>query len=369
MTDSVLFSPFKVGDLTLPNRFVMAPMTRSFSPDGNPTDDVASYYARRAAADVGLILSEGVTVDRLGASSDPRVPNMVTPTALAGWQQVIDAVHAAGGLMGPQLWHVGMTRKPGQGPHPDAASDGPSGITHTGKAVLPVPTEEEVADMAAAYGRSAAHARELGFDMLEIHGAHGYLIDQFFWAVMNQRDDRFGGDSLTDRAAFAVEVIRACREAAGDAMPIFLRISQWKQQDYAAKLATTPTELEAFVGVLADAGVDVFHCSQRRFWEPEFEGSDLNFAGWVKKLSGKPTVTVGSVGLNGDFFKSFQGEGADASGRSGIDDLARRVDDGEFDLIAVGRALLHDPEWVAKVRDEQFDALQGFDAASLGRLT
>lgn len=368
MSVSPLFTPFRIRGLELPNRFVMAPMTRSFSPDGTPGEDVAGYYQRRAAADVGLILSEGVTVDRAGASSDPRVPNMVMPDAIAGWQRVIDAVHNVGGKMGPQLWHVGMTRKPGTGSHPEADSDGPSGITHTGKQVLPTPSEEDIADMAAAYARSAVHARELGFDMIELHGAHGYLIDEFFWSVMNTRTDRYGG-SLVKRAQFAIDIVKLCRKAIGEDMPIFLRISQWKQQDYTAKLASTPDELAEFTGALSDAGVDVFHCSQRRFWEPEFDGSPLNFAGWVKKLTGKPSVTVGSVGLKGDFFKSFAGEGADVADRSDIDALAQRVDDGEFDLVAVGRALLHDPEWVHKVKEERFDELVAFDAKSMQSLT
>ncbi|MFK8051995.1 MAG: NADH:flavin oxidoreductase [Woeseiaceae bacterium] len=368
MKDSSLFTPFKIRGLELKNRFVMAPMTRSFSPNGVPGADVVGYYERRAAADVGLILSEGVTVDRKGASSDPRIPNMVEDEAIAGWQSVIDAVHQADGKMGPQLWHVGMTRKPGTGPHPEADSDGPSGITHTGKQVLPEPSEEDVADMAAAYARSASHAKRLGFDMIELHGAHGYLIDEFFWSVMNQRTDRYGG-SLVKRAQFAIEAVKLCREAVGEDLPIFLRISQWKQQDYAAKLADTPEALGEFTGALADAGVDVFHCSQRRFWEPEFDGSDLNFAGWVRKLTGKPTVTVGSVGLKGDFFGSFTGQGADTSGRTDIDALAERLDRDEFDLVAVGRALLQDPQWVSKVKDSQFDALESFDAASLAKLT
>ncbi|MEN7341573.1 MAG: NADH:flavin oxidoreductase [Pseudomonadota bacterium] len=363
-----LFQPFKIRDLEIPNRFVMAPMTRSFSPDGVPGEDVADYYQRRAAADVGLILSEGTTIDRQGASSDPRVPNFVHEDSLAGWRSVIGAVHEVGGKMGPQLWHVGMMRKPGQGPYPEADSDSPSGVTHTGKQVLPAPSDEEVADMVSAYAKAAGHAKDLGFDMIEIHGAHGYLIDQFFWSVMNQRDDRYGG-SLEQRTEFAKEIIRQCRAAVGEGMPIFLRFSQWKQQDYTARLAETPEALESFLGGLADAGVDVFHCSQRRFWEPEFDGSDLNLAGWTRKLTGKPTVTVGSVGLDSDFFTSFAGQGAGASSHSGLEDLAARVDRDEFDLVAVGRALLHDPAWVAKVKRGKFDALEGFDAASLQVLT
>ncbi len=357
-----LFTPFSCKSLSLPNRIVMAPMTRSQSPDGIPGQKVADYYARRAAADVGLIITEGTTIDRGGASNDPLVPNFHAPDALKGWRNVAEQVHAAGGKIAPQLWHVGMMRKPGSGPHPDAPSDSPSGLTHTGKQVMPEPGDSEVADMINAYAKAAGEAMKLGFDCIEIHGAHGYLIDQFFWDVMNRRDDRFGGD-LTNRAEFACEVVKQIRREVGEDTPIILRYSQWKQQDFSVKLADTPDALGAFLNVLAEAGVDIFHCSTRRFWEPEFEGSDMNLAGWTKKLTGKPTITVGSVGLSSDFIGGLRGE--DSAVRS-LDDLIERVDKGEFDLVAVGRALLQDPEWATKVKEGRLDELKDYDAKALG---
>ncbi len=365
MDTSTLFTPFECKGLTLPNRIVMAPMTRSMSPDGIPGDDVAAYYERRASADVGLILSEGTTTDRPGASNDAKVPNFHEERALAGWRNVIDGVHQAGGKMGPQLWHTGMMRKPGTGDNPDAISDSPSGITHKGKAVMAPPTDEEIADMASSFARAAAQSKNLGFDMIEIHGAHGYLIDEFFWDVMNQRTDKYGGN-LVDRASFAREIVQKCRTEIGDTIPISLRISQWKQQDFSVRLAQTPNELEPFVTSLSDAGVDIFHCSQRRFWEPEFDGSDLNFAGWVKKMTGKPTISVGSVGLDGDFVAAFAGASA---GTADLDTLMARMDAGEFDLIALGRALLQDPLWAQKVKQGRFDELQAYESKSLFVLT
>ena len=357
---SPLFKPFECRGLKLPNRIVMAPMTRSFSPDGIPTEGVASYYERRAANHVGLIVTEGTTTDRPAASNDTKVPTFHGDKALAGWKNVVEKVHGAGGKIAPQLWHIGMVRKPGTGHNPDAATDSPSGITHTGKDVDAAPSDEEVADMVSSYARSARHAAELGFDAIEIHGAHGYLIDQFFWGVMNQREGKYGG-GLTERATFAADVIRECRAAVGEDMPIILRYSQWKQQDFAAKLAQTPEELGAFLEVFVDAGVDIFHCSQRRFWEAEFEGSDLNLAGWTKKLTGRPTISVGSVGLTGEFVASFGGESSEVAP---LDKLIDRMERDEFDLIAVGRAILQDHEWVSKVKDGRFKDLRPYDASS-----
>lgn len=136
--------------------------------------------------------------------------------------------------------------------------------------------------MIAAFAQAADDAKRIGFDGIELHGAHGYLIDQFFWGKTNRRTDRYGGD-LVDRTRFAVEIVKACRRAVGPDYPIALRFSQWKSSDYTAKLAETPDELARFLAPLANAGVDIFHCSTRRCWESEFIGSDLNLAGWTKK--------------------------------------------------------------------------------------
>jgi 2,4-dienoyl-CoA reductase-like NADH-dependent reductase (Old Yellow Enzyme family) len=365
MTDvSALFKSFRLRGLELKNRIVMAPMTRSRSPGGFPNDDNVAYYARRAAGDVGLVLSEGTLTRRKGASGDANIPLFWGEQALAGWQRVIDAVHAAGGKMGPQLWHQGMSRKPATGHFPDAPSDGPSGITLQGKKVSEEPSEAEVLDMAQAYADAARDAKALGFDCIELHGAHAYLIDEFFWERTNQRTDRFGG-SIERRAEFAAETIRRCRIAIGD-MPMIIRISQWKSVDYNAKVAVNPQELERWVRVLADAGVDAIHCSQRRILEPEFPEVDgtkgLNLAGWVKKLSGLPTISVGSVGLSSEFTGAFRGEGS-AAGK--LDETIERLDRGEFDLVAVGRALLQDPEWVPKVQGNRFGELRDYDAKAL----
>ena len=364
MSLDALFRPFTVKSLTLPNRIVMAPMTRSFSPGGIPTSDVAAYYRRRAEGGVGLIVTEGTVVERPAARNDAAVP-VFHGEALPEWNKVVQEVHAAGGKIAPQIWHVGSAPGRGEGWKPLGKVDSPSGMTSPGKVKHEPMSEEDVADTISAFGKSARAAREIGFDAVEIHGAHGYLIDQFMWTGVNARTDQWGGPTIAERVRFAVEVVKAVRDGVGEDMALILRLSQWKLQDYAARIAETPAQLEEWLAPLSEAGVDVFHCSQRRFWEPEFEGSDLNFAGWAKKVTGKPTITVGSVGLDGEFIASFGGAG---SKPASLDGLLDRLERDEFDLVAVGRALLADPEWVQKVRDSRHSEMQDFTAQALGVL-
>jgi 2,4-dienoyl-CoA reductase-like NADH-dependent reductase (Old Yellow Enzyme family) len=352
-----LFTPFTLKNLHLTNRIVMAPMTRAFSPNGVPGPDVAAYYRRRAEHGVGLIITEGTVIPHPASSGNPRVPHFFGDQALAGWRAVLSEVRAAGGRIMPQLWHVGSARKPGSEPNPNVPPIGPSGLAKRGEKIGEPLTEEEIADVVDAYGRAAEAAKRLGFDGLELHGAHGYLIDQFFWEGTNERTDRYGGD-LVARTRFAVEVVQTCRRAVGPDFPILLRYSQWKLQDYEAKLAVTPDELGRWLAPLVDAGVDAFHCSTRRFWEPEFKGSTLNLAGWTKKLTGKPTITVGSVGLDNDFIAGLQER--QMAHNVGIDGLVRMVEAREVDLVAIGRALLVDPAWAAKIRNRQTEELVPF---------
>ncbi|MGP3921937.1 NADH:flavin oxidoreductase [Streptomyces sp. 8N616] len=362
----ILSRPVALNGLTVPNRIVMAPMTRMFSPGGVPGEDVRSYYARRAAAGVGLIVTEGTYVGHESAGQSDRVPRFHGEEQLAGWAEVAEAVHAAGGTIVPQLWHIGMVRKQGDPPYADAPAVGPSGIRvdgteGTGKAM----TRRDLDDVIGAFAEAAEAAERIGFDGVELHGAHGYLLDQFLWAGTNRRTDAYGGDPVA-RATFAAEIVAAVRETVSPDFPVIFRYSQWKQEAYDARLAETPEELEAILTPLAAAGVDAFHASTRRYWLPEFEGSDLNLAGWTKKLTGRPTITVGSVGLDGDFIRGFMGEGAPVQG---IDNLLDRLERDEFDLVAVGRALLQDPEWAAKVLGDRFEELKPYDAAALKTLS
>ena len=361
-----LFKPFDLKKLHLENRVVMAPMTRTFSPGNVPNDLNIEYYRKRAAGNVGLIITEGTCVGHKAASGYPNVPFFYGEEALAGWKKVAAAVHEEGGKIMPQLWHVGAVRRPGIEPDPDVPGYGPSGLVAKGKKKCHEMTEQDIADVIDAFAQAAEDAKTIGMDGVEIHGAHGYLIDQFFWGDLNERTDSWGGNAV-ERTRFATEIVKAIRARVGSDFPIVLRWSQWKMQDYNAKLAGNPLELEQFLEPLVNAGVDIFHCSTRRFWDPEFSGSDLNLAGWTKKLTGKPTITVGSVGLDSAFTEEGTAGFAEAKPAS-LEHLMARMAKNEFDLVAVGRALIANPDWVKKVEAEQHDAILPYTKDMLAQL-
>jgi 2,4-dienoyl-CoA reductase-like NADH-dependent reductase (Old Yellow Enzyme family) len=370
-----LFQPLKVGALTLNNRIVMSPMTRTMAKDGVPNDDNAAYYRKRATGGAGLIITEGTWVPHDAAANEPDVPRMYGVAPLAGWKKVVDAVHAEGTPILAQLWHVGqMKQHTVDGLYAAKGDDyrpprrvGPSGLfggigkptTQDGEPALLADLDSIV----EAYGKAAINAKMVGFDGVELHAAHGYLLDQFFWSGTNKRQDQYGG-SLRNRARLAADAIAEIRRMTGPDFAISLRISQWKVQDFTARNFDTPAELEAFTRIMTDAGVDVFHCSTRRYWENEF-GSQSNLAAWTKKVSGKPAITVGSIGMTGEHIDTLMGDGSNAAS---LDRLLELFDRGDFDLIAIGRGMLVDPDWANKVRDGRIDQLNNWDPEVLKAL-
>lgn len=375
-----LFVPLTIRGLTVANRLVMAPMTRGFSPGGVPGANVAAYYVRRTAGGAGLVITEGIAVDHPAALGDAGleekdVPLLAGEAPLKGWRAVVDAVHAAGGRIVAQLWHQGVLRVPGTGPQPDVLSVSPSGYWGLlGKqcsiAADKIPSdpqvgrpmsEQEIEGTIEAFVRSARNAIAVGFDGVALHGAHGYLIDNFLWEGTNRRNDRWGGDRAR-RGAFAIEIVRRIRAAIGETYPIFFRFSQWKQQDFRAALATTPDELAEVLCPLAAAGVDVFDASVRYFNTPAFPGSNLGLAGWARKLTGRHSMAVGGVGINRGVYDKTKSEPP----ADNMQLVLARFAAGEFDLVAVGRAMVGDAHFARKVRDGE--PIRSYQEEDLRRL-
>ena len=358
----MLFEPYKIKNTLLKNRIAMAPMTRNQSPGGIPTNDVVSYYKRRAEAEVGLIITEGVEVSHKASSAYPNVPRLDSKKARDGWKRVVGGIKEHDGAVIAQLWHCGGFRKLGMAPNPEVPGHTASGLVRPGKRVAHAMSSDDIKETIDAFASDAKHCEEIGFDGVEIHGAHGYLIDNFFWNGTNERKDLYGG-SIEKRSQLAANIVKAIRSNVSDNFIVGLRFSQWKQQDYEAKLATSSEELLKVIKQPADAGLDYLHSSMRRFWESEFKGSDENLAFWTKKLTGLPTISVGSVGLDSDFIDMS----APASPRN-IDKAISDISNKKYDMVAVGRALLADHEWVIKMREGRIKDIIPYTKEALFKL-
>ncbi len=286
----ILFHPFHHRKIELPTRVVVA---EESIPQGMRTQGLLFYYRRRATSEVGLILTAGVLIDDPAAAADWCSPLFYGGRALRLWKQIVQTVHTTNSKIAPLLHHAGMCR-PTQGniPHPEQIAIGPSGISpftlqHTGEEM----GHARIEQVAEAYARAAATARSLHFDAVEINGAAGSLIDQFFRASTNKRTDIYSSADVA-RTRFATKILHTVRKAVGKSFPIIFRYSQHgigKSQD--EKLATTPEALADFLLPLSEAGADMFHCSGSHFAEPAFEGSGLNLAGWTRIITGKPTIS------------------------------------------------------------------------------
>lgn len=345
----------------------MAPMTRSQSLKNIPTSNVAQYYRRRVEGGVGLIITECTFIDHPVANGFADAPAFHGEAALTAWKHVVDEVHAAGGIIMPQIWHAGSSRTIGTSPNENLPSIGPMNVFDKGQQVVVGMSTTDMRVVIKAFGKAAADAKTAGFDGLEIHGAHSYLIDQFLWDKSNQRKDEYGG-SLENRVRFACEVVESVRNAVGDDFAICFRFSQWKLTDYEAQIVYDEHELERLLIPLAEAGVDIFHVSTRRFWQPAFPDSTLTLAGWTKKITGKPVIAVGSVGIDQQFSLDMFSQDVHLQPES-VERVESMLKSGEFDLIAVGRAILADANWPNKIRAGLLNKIIPFTSDTLLTLT
>ena len=357
-----LLQPLQVRGLRLRNRFVMPGMQRYWCVDGAPDRRLREYYRRRVLGGTSLVISESCAVDHPSATKNSSFAQ-IAPGTREAWRACVAGVHEAGGAMFLQLWHQGAVNYGGDADsNPDFVALSPSGIAHPGEPFGRAATLAELSSLKRAFVQGALDAAEVGADGVELHAAHGFLLDQFLWPGTNVRTDRYGGPSIAERATFVAEVAQAVREATGPGFVISVRISQWKESDYDARIVEEPSQLGQLVSVLRAAGADIFHVSTRRFWTPEWEGSDLGLAGWAKSFTDAAVIAVGSVGLDIDVMASLDGQEARPTGGSRIGELVRRFERGDFDLVSVGRSQIGDPEWIAKMTHHRVGDIRGFRA-------
>jgi 2,4-dienoyl-CoA reductase-like NADH-dependent reductase (Old Yellow Enzyme family) len=330
-----LFTPQTIGSLKLPNRMVVAPMTRvSAEADGRPTQRMVEYYSSYAAGCFGLVITEGIYTDKAFSQGYLFQPGLTDALQRDAWRGVVDAVHERGGRIIAQLMHAGALSQ--GNPHRNGTV-GPSAVRPRGQQMpfyrgsgdYPLPAAMSAADITYAkegFVRAAFYAREAGFDGVEIHGANGYLLDQFLSEGINQRDDLYGG-GVENRLRLTQEVVLAVRAVAGSEFVVGVRASQGKVNDFLHKWQG-PDEAAAIFTALGELPVDYLHTTEFEAWKPAFaEGESL--ASFAKRYSGRAVIANGSL--------------------QGPHMAAGMVARGEADLISLGRGALTHADWPLRV--------------------
>jgi 2,4-dienoyl-CoA reductase-like NADH-dependent reductase (Old Yellow Enzyme family) len=353
MTDKkILFETVKLGNVTLDNRVGVAPMTRtSATHEGLATAQMVSYYTKFTRGGFGLIITEGVYPDDKYSQGYLDQPGIINNEQVQAWRKVTNSVHKEGGKIFIQLMHAGALS---QGNRFNKQTLGPSPVQpkgeklsiYGGEGSFPVPkeaTKEDIAKVIEGFVKSAVRAKEADFDGVEIHGANGYILDQFLTNYTNERMDEYGG-STKNRVRLLVEVSKAVREAVGNEFTIGIRISQGKVNDYQHKWAGKEKDAEIIFGQLGSAGLDYIHVTEYEAWQPAFSEGEGTVA--TESAFGDHGASLATLA------KKYGGLPVLANGH--LEDPARAqeiIEKGEADVVTIGRGALANGDWVKKVKN------------------
>ena len=327
-----LFEPLKIGSLRLKNRLAVAPMTRvSADAEGNPSERMRQYYAGFAEGGFGLIVTEGIYTDKAYSQGYFFQPGLTDRHQAAAWRIVVDEVHSCGGRIFAQLMHAGALS---QGNRFKSATRAPSAVQPLGQQMafyrgeglyrLPAAmSKAEIAEAIQGFVDAALHARDAGFDGIEIHGANGYLLDQFLTEGVNTRDDHYGG-SVEGRLRMIIKVVQAVRSAVGSDFPIGVRISQAKVNDFLHKWLGGEAEAATIFGILGQLPIDYIHTTEFKAWQPAF-GEGLSLAALARRYGSVPILANGSL---------HEGDRA-----------AQMIASGQSDFVSLGRGALTHSDW------------------------
>ena len=350
---STLFAPIVIKGHAVKNRLSVAPMTRiTATEDGRATETMTRYYERFSRGGFGTVITEGIYIDQTFSQGYIHQPGMTDEAQANAWKPVVNGIKAHGAFAIAQMMHAGAIS---QGNRFRTGTVGPSAIQPKGEQmkfyhgkdryVLPAAiTEEQIADAVTGFAGSAARAVEVaGFDAIEIHGANGYLLDQFLTDYTNGRTDRWGGDT-TNRVRLIVETLKTVQAAVGATVPVGVRISQGKVNDYHHKWVGAERDAEIIFGSLADAGVDFIHVTEFEAWQPAFAAGGPSLMHLAKRHAPEAAVLA-----NGSLHN--------------VEQAVAALTDGA-DIVTIGRGALANPDLPRRLSEGR--ALQAFDPAILG---
>jgi len=356
MTDidtSALFAPHVINGHSVKNRLAVAPMTRiTATLDGEATETMARYYERFARGGFGTVITEGIYTDQAFSQGYSHQPGISEEAQAKAWQPVVKGLKMHGTYAIAQLMHAGAIS---QGNRFRDSTVGPSPIQPKGEQMafyhgkdrysLPAAmTETQIAEAINGFADAAARAIEIaGFDAIEIHGANGYLLDQFLTDYVNHRNDSWGG-TTQNRVRLIVETFKAVRAKVGDKVPVGVRLSQAKVNDYHHKWAASERDAEIIFGSLADAGADFIHVTEFEAWQPAFLEGGPSLMSFAKRYAPKAAILA-----NGNLHNMERATAA--------------LEDGA-DIITIGRGALANPDLPKRVADKA--VLKDFEPAILG---
>ncbi|MFJ5769887.1 NADH:flavin oxidoreductase [Psychrobacillus sp. NPDC093180] len=336
---SSLFKTFTLGKTILDNRVGVAPMTRiSSTSAGVATDQMISYYTSFAPGGFGFIITEGIYTDEKYSPGYIFQPGIVNDEQIEAWKKLVESVHEAGAKIFAQIMHTGALvhgnpfGQPSIGPSA-VPPKGEKSETYEGKGLYPMPkeaTREEITEVITGFVDAAKRVKLTGFDGIEIHGANGYLLDEFLTDYTNQRTDEYGG-STENRVRLLVEVSKAVREAVGEEFIVGIRISQAKVNDQIHKWAGKEQDAEIIFGQLGQAGLDYIHVTEYEAWKPAFDTIGPSLASLAKKYGKIPVIANGHLENPVIAYEI--------------------IESGEADLVTLGKGALANHDWVNKVKN------------------
>lgn len=300
MSDASLFSPFHIKDLTFPNRLGVAPMTRmSSSANSIPRQDVLDFLVRRAENGAAVVFTEAIVTDYESAQGYPGQARMITQRQIDAWTPVVKKIKEHGTVAMMQMFHCGRMAWPEVNPAGRVIAPSPVAPKQDNPLTQsPYPTPDEmspfdIAHVITSFVETAEGAVAADFDGIEIHGAHGYLINQFLSAYSNKRTDRYGG-SVANRFRFAREVIRAVRDVLPEDRLLSFRISNWGVADMEVSLFESREEWQQMIRLLSKEPIDIISLSTYNFSEKAF-GSDRNMAQLTREVTDLPLMICGQI--------------------------------------------------------------------------
>jgi len=350
---SALFAPIVINGHTVKNRLSVAPMTRiTATEDGRATETMTRYYERFARGSFGTVITEGIYTDQAFSQGYVHQPGMTDEDQANAWKPVASGIKAHGALAIAQIMHAGAIS---QGNRFRDGTVGPSVIQPKGQQmtfyhgkdryIVPAAmTEEQIIDAINGFAESAGRAIEIaGFDAVEIHGANGYLLDQFMTDYSNTRTDKWGG-AAENRVRLTLETFKAVKAKVGARVPVGVRISQGKVNDFDHKWAGAERDAEIIFGVLADAGADFIHVTEYEAWKPAFASGGPSLMQLARRYAPKAAIFA-----NGSL--------------NNIEQAVAALDDGA-DIVTIGRGALANPDFPRRLSEHL--VLRDFDPEILG---